>query len=116
MAWGMLTAIDLHDCALDKITDKEYISRFAKDLVELLDMRAFGEPLIEHFGDTEEVAGFTLVQLIYTSHIAAHFVNSTRAVYLDIFSCKDYSVKSMLEFCSKRFAAQSISSNIIIRR
>lgn len=52
-------------------------------------MVPFGDPQIQHFGSGNK-AGYTLVQLIETSNISAHFVEETNDMYLDVFSCKPF--------------------------
>ena len=66
-------------------------------------MRRFGETVIVNFGEDERVAGYSMVQLIETSLISAHFANLTNTVYLDVFSCKLYDVKIVEEFSTKFF-------------
>jgi S-adenosylmethionine/arginine decarboxylase-like enzyme len=65
------------------------ISNFAKALVKEIDMVPYGEPQVVHFGSGDK-AGFTLVQLIETSNITAHFCEETNDMYLDVFSCKPF--------------------------
>ena len=38
----------------------------------------------------DDKEGFTAIQIIETSTITAHFINSTGSLYLDVFSCKEY--------------------------
>ena len=52
-------------------------------------MVPYGAPRIVRFGD-EHTGGYTLVQLIQTSSITAHFVDNVNDVYLDVFSCADF--------------------------
>jgi hypothetical protein len=53
--------------------------------VKEIDMVAFGAPRIVRFG-SDHCKGYTLVQLIQTSNITAHFAEDTNDVYLDVFS------------------------------
>jgi S-adenosylmethionine/arginine decarboxylase-like enzyme len=55
-------------------------------------MKAYGEPQIIHFGEDNK-AGYTLVQLIETSNITAHFCEQDNAAFIDIFSCKEFDPK-----------------------
>jgi len=55
--------------------------------VQKIEMKAFGEPQIVMFGDANK-KGFTLVQLIETSNICAHFCEENNSMYFDLFSCK----------------------------
>ncbi len=90
-AWGLVTAIDLHDCDPEIIRDRNAIYNYTIQLCEKIKVKRFGEPIIVHFGEDERVAGYSLVQLIETSLISGHFANLTNRVYLDIFSCAYYS-------------------------
>lgn len=87
--WGWIQSLDCHACDKDKIQDAAHIAAFTKELVNRIDMVAYGEPQIVNFG-TGNKAGYTLVQLIETSNICAHFCNDTGDAYFDIFSCKAF--------------------------
>lgn len=52
-------------------------------------MKRHGECHAIHFGEGR-VAGYSMIQLIETSLISAHFADRTNAAYLDIFSGKPY--------------------------
>ena len=89
-AWGIASSFDIYDCDPEIIRDEKKIKQFTKELCELIGMKRFGETLVTHFGEEERVAGFSMVQLIETSLISAHFANQSNTVYLDVFSCKTY--------------------------
>ena len=107
-AWGRSCSIDLYDCSPELIRSRDKIAEFTKQLVDLIEMKAYGEPQIVHFGEEERVAGYTLVQLIETSMISAHFANASNGVYLDIFSCKDYEPQQAADFAKEFFQAKSL--------
>jgi len=113
--WGMSSSIDLKGCAPDRIQDEEYIRSFACELCDLIKMRRYGDPLVVDFGDDPEVSGFTLVQLIETSSIVAHFANASNAAYIDIFSCRSFDSDNAAEFCKNYFGADSFTINTINR-
>jgi len=72
--WGYHLILDCTECDASKIRDAENIRLFVKTLVKEIDMKAFGEPIIEHFGShNPAVAGYSLMQLIETSSITGHF-------------------------------------------
>ena len=89
MSWGYHLIVDSSKCLGHRIRSKTNIEMFATTLVKRIDMVAFGKPQIQHFG-TGNKAGYTLVQLIETSNITAHFVEETNDMYLDVFSCKPF--------------------------
>ncbi|NLG98599.1 MAG: S-adenosylmethionine decarboxylase [Chloroflexi bacterium] len=103
--WGWHLVLNLYDCSLEKIQSAETIRQFVIDLCDLIEMRRFGEPTIVNFGDDPRVTGYSLVQLIETSNICAHFADHSRAVYIDIFSCKKFDPEVAAEFCVKTFEA-----------
>jgi S-adenosylmethionine/arginine decarboxylase-like enzyme len=113
--WGITNSINLYQCDSEKIRSKKYISIFAQKICEVISMKAYGDPIIVNFGEEERVAGYTLVQLIETSNITAHFVNMENAVYLDIFSCKEFSPEIAEEFAKDFFKAKSLESQTILR-
>ena len=114
-AWGLSSSIDLHDCDSDLIRDEEKIKEFVVKLCELIDMKRYGECTVVDFGEDEEVAGFSMIQLIETSLISAHFANKTNRIFLDVFSCKPYSPKTAAEFAKKYFKAKDYILNSDLR-
>ncbi len=113
--WGWHLVFNMYGCDPDLIRSAEVIRQFVIDLCEVIDMRRFGEPTIVNFGEDPRVAGFSLVQLIETSNICAHFADESCAVYLDIFSCKKFDPDVAAAFCIEAFRAQKASGTFISR-
>jgi S-adenosylmethionine/arginine decarboxylase-like enzyme len=65
-------------------------------------MVAYGEPQIVMFGEGNK-KGYTLIQLIQTSNISAHFCEETNEMYLDIFSCKKYDIDEAVKVVKEYF-------------
>ena len=101
--WGLATSIDIYDCDPQVIRDADKIRRFVVELCDLIEMKRFGETQVVHFGEDKKVAGFSMVQLIETSLISAHFANLTNTVYLDVFSCKMYDPDVVVAFARDFF-------------
>lgn len=114
-AWGIACAIDIYNCNHDKIRDAEIIRRFVVELCDLIEMKRFGETQVVHFGEDERVAGYSMVQLIETSLISAHFANQTNAVYLDVFSCKPYHPETVQNFAQLFFEGTHSNLNVSLR-
>lgn len=100
--WGISSSIDIYGCDPETIRNADKVRQFVVELCELIEMKRFGETIVVHFGEDERVAGFSMVQLIETSMISAHFANQTNTAYLDVFSCKAYDPHRLAEF-SRRF-------------
>ena len=100
--WGYHLIVDGSGANPESIRDSDNIYNFTKELVEKIDMVAFGEPHIVNFGSGDK-AGYTLVQLIETSNICAHFVNEFNELYLDVFSCKPFEPAVVIDVVRKYF-------------
>src|SRR3989338_840786 len=101
--WGVASSIDIYECNPQTIRDAVKIKEFVARLCDLIKMKRYGETMVVHFGEEERVAGFSMVQLIETSLISAHFANLTNTVYLDVFSCKPYDVEVVEKFARAFF-------------
>lgn len=115
-AWGLLASIDLHGCDPELIRDAEAIKQFVVELCERIDMKRFGECTVVNFGEDERVAGYSMVQLIETSCISAHFANETNTTYLDIFSCKYYNPFEASEFAKEFFKGADYNMTYTLRK
>lgn len=114
--WGKHLILDLRGCSITKLKDKENVKSWLKELVVAIDMKAYGEPIIEHFATHSfEAAGFSAVQLIETSNICAHFSENLGEVYIDIFSCKDFSPEIAVETTAKFFNPTVARYNFLSR-
>jgi S-adenosylmethionine/arginine decarboxylase-like enzyme len=78
-------------------------------------MKAYGGPQVIHFG-TGNKAGFTMVQLIETSNICAHFVEETNDMYLDVFSCKDFDPDIVENLVKRYFGSTKIHRTLLTRQ
>lgn len=115
-AFGQHLIVDAAGCN-HRISDRESIAGFAKDLVKAIDMKAYGAPWIEHFGhDLPKASGFTLVQLIETSNVIAHFCDDTGEAYFDIFSCKTFDEATAIEVIQTYFEPIKCQTQSMIRQ
>src|SRR3990167_3294401 len=115
-AWGLAAGIDLHGCNPETIRDAEKIKQFVVELCDRIRMKRFGECTVVNFGEDERVAGFSMVQLIETSCISAHFANQTNTTYLDIFSCKCYSPRAAADFAKTFFKGSDYAMSYVLRK
>ena len=113
--WGYHLMLDCASCDKDKITDKQNIINFTKALVERIDMKAFGEPQVIHFGEDDKM-GHTAIQLISTSNFMLHAVDSSGDIYFDCFSCKPYDIATVESVFRKYFSPTRMRVNFITRQ
>ena len=113
--WGMLTSIDLSDCAPEILRSGEMIKQYAVELCDLIKMKRFQEPVVVRFGADPKVSGYSLAQLIETSLVSGHFAETDNSVYIDIFSCKYYDQTEAVEFTKNFFKAKNAIFNTTLR-
>jgi len=113
--WGYHLMLDCSGCSPEAIKDYDTIYHFTKKLVKDIDMVAYGEPQIVKFGHGDK-AGYTLVQLIETSNICAHFVDENNTAYIDVFSCKPYDDEVVMNLIIDFFGATGIRRNFVTRQ
>lgn len=116
-SWGILTSVDLHNCNSATIRDAELIKQYVIELCNKIEVTRFGDCQVVHFADhNEDVAGFSMVQLIETSLISGHFANKTNHAYIDIFSCKYYDPTIVETFSKEFFEADDVMTNVLLRK
>lgn len=114
--YGMELIIDLHDCDLTGIVNKEKLTEFFVVLCEKIDMKRHGEPLFwEDFSSTPHLHGVSAMQFIETSTIVCHPLPMLNSVYINIFSCKDFNSKVALKFCAEFWRAKKEVHTVINR-
>lgn len=112
--WGYHLILNARKCRPDAIRSSETITAFSKSLVKKIDMVPYGEPQVVLFG-TGNKKGYTLVQLIETSNICAHFVEETNDMYLDVFSCKPFQAADVKMVLEQYFAPEH-SDSLLLQR
>ena len=111
--FGYHLMLDCSGCV--GIDNKENIYNFIKDLVPRIDMLAHGEPIIEHLLPGDPKQGYSLMQLITTSNICAHFMEIDGTAYFDIFSCKTFDIELAKAVVHEYFAPAKMRVNFITR-
>ncbi len=114
--WGQHLILDLAGCPRDLLKDADHLRAWVTDLVDTIKMKAYGEPQLEHFAThSYNAAGYTLLQLIETSNICAHFAENLGQVYIDIFSCKRFDNDLAVEVCRKYFEPETVETHVLER-
>ena len=119
--YGIELILDLHGCDASKFT-RDSITEYFERLCVLIDMQR--EAL--HFWDDEglpeedkqtspHTQGTSAVQFILTSSIVIHTLDQLRAVYINIFSCKEYDPKVAENFSVEWFGATECSARFLDR-
>ena len=115
--FGMELILDLYGCDPKVISSRKKIDTFVRRLCRRIRMKRYGDPIIEHFGHRNPTtSGFSLVQLIETSAIIAHFSEALNSAYLNIFSCKAFNPDDAAAFSTEFFKAKRAGKRFIVRK
>lgn len=114
--WGISANIDLYNCDLALMQNEDAIREFVRLLCDRIKMRRYGETQVVFFGDEPRVQGFSMMQLIETSLVSAHFADASRTIYLDVFSCAPYEPEDAAKFTAEYFKASEYKVNVTYRR
>jgi S-adenosylmethionine decarboxylase len=115
--WGHHLMLDCGECDILAMQNKNHIEKWIKSLVVDIDMEPIGEPWIAQVEiDKPERTGHVAMQAIVSSHISAHFVDSVRQVYVDVFSCRKFDKETVKQSIIKYFDAGAIREYAITRQ
>lgn len=115
--WGYHLTLDCHNCDRLSIKNEQRIRDFMRSLLDRIQMKPIGDTHIEYTAsDHSDKAGFTAVQIIVTSTIVAHFVDSTGDLYLDVFSCKKYDIDKVKCTVNEFFNPTKTRTNFLTRQ
>ncbi len=116
ITYGWELILNLYECESAIISSKKKIQEYVDKLCKLIKMEKYGKAWIPYFGHKKpHTKGYSLVQLIETSSITAHFSEYKKSAYINIFSCKAYDHKKAKEFTKKFFKAKRMKTHFIIR-
>ncbi len=113
--FGYHLMLDCSGCEINYISNKEHIYQFIKNLVPRIDMISHGDPIIEHLLPGDPKQGYSLMQLITTSNICAHFMELDGTAYFDIFSCKPFDIEIAKKVVEEYFQPKKMRVNYITR-
>jgi S-adenosylmethionine/arginine decarboxylase-like enzyme len=114
--WGFHLLLDCSQGAPDRITSRRNISEFVNTLVKKIDMKKYGRLWINKFATHDpSKGGISFMQMIETSNISGHFVDKTGNFYIDVFSCKPYDRKVVVDLVQTFFKPTRIRKRFVYR-
>ena len=119
--YGQELILDLHDCDTAKFNRVD-IEKYCKELCELIKMERCDLYFWDDVGVAEEerqvhpkTKGTSAVQFILTSTIIIHTLDLMKAVYVNIFSCKEFDTNEAAEFTAKWFTSTDWKARVVVR-
>lgn len=112
--WGYHLMLDCGGCDTTTVSSEYSIKRFFAKLVEAINMEPVGPTIMKYTCKDDPKEGWTAVQVIVTSSITGHFMNSG-SCYLDVFSCKEFDIEVVKTLVKDCFEPERLRVNYITR-
>ena len=121
MKYGQELILDLHECDVSKFT-RTSLNKYFELLCEAIHMEKcecyfwddVGVPPGER-QSSPHTKGTSAVQFILTSSIVIHTLDILKAVYINIFSCKDFDAEIAKKLSVEWFKADNCRSILVER-
>lgn len=113
--YGLELILDLKNCDLSDLTE-EKMGRFFVELCDRIKMTRHGDPLYwSDFSETPHLNGISGIQFIETSNVVCHALPLLNAVYINLFSCKEFDPEDASMFCKKFWNSSSENHTVVVR-
>src|SRR5262245_8570294 len=113
--YGLELIMDRKGCPLEPLTQSK-LTQFFIDLCVRIDMRRHGEPMYwEDWSGVPHLQGISAIQFVETSNIVCHALPLLEAVYLNVFSCKEFDTEDAIKFCREYWGATSDTHSVVVR-
>lgn len=114
--WGYQLILDCGGGDQLLMSNRDNVEKWIRKLVKDIDMTPVGDPKIEYTAsEFPDKAGFTVIQIIVTSSIVAHFVDELEQIYLDVFSCKKFDTKIIKDSIESSFRCTKMREYYLTR-
>lgn len=114
-SYGKELILDLHNCDVERF-NRESIRGYFIELCKLIDMKRcdlhFWDDLEtpeEEKQTSDHTTGTSAVQFILTSNITIHILDKPGKVFVNIFSCKEFSCSKATDFTQHWFGGNVVN-------
>lgn len=120
VCWKELV-LDLGDCDIARF-NRGNIKHYLVELCKLIGMKHEDLYWWDYEGDSkgykqapDHLKGVSAIQFITTSNITIHTLDVPRKIFLNIFSCKKFDAKLVMQFSSRFFRGKVMRSTVLRR-
>ncbi|MBU1289815.1 S-adenosylmethionine decarboxylase [Patescibacteria group bacterium] len=109
--------LDLKNCEkIEKLSSKKFVENFIFELVKIAEMKAIIKPKVLYYEHEEkEESGVTGFVIIADSHVSIHTYPFKESLYLDLFSCKKFNSRKIVNLVQKTFEPKKLTKKLIKR-
>ena len=113
--YGLELILDLKGCDLSDLSREKLADYFIR-LCDLIRMQRHGDPVFwEDQSGIPHLHGISAVQFIETSNLVCHALPRLKAVYLNLFSCKEFDTEAAKRFSTEFWGAESVVFTVVTR-
>ena len=109
---GYSLHLNLYNCDGGVLKNDKLLRLYAREVCNYMELVRHGETIIEH---STGHPGYTLVQLLETSSLTAHFAEEMRSAYIDLFSFSNFNVDEFIRFTKEFFRATHTRHKLLYR-
>lgn len=119
--YGVELILDLHECDISTF-NRSSLENYFVELCDLIDMQRCELHFWDDLNVPEEdkqtsphTTGTSAIQFILTSNITIHTLDILQKVFINIFTCKDFSTSEAEKFTVEWFGGIVVNSVVINR-
>lgn len=113
-AVGHHLLLDLYDCDVRRLEDARLIKRILRALPTRVGMKRISEPTVKKYSSkTDE--GLTGFVLLAESHCSVHAYPRFATAHCDVFSCKPFNARVIVDYLKKAFKAKNSIERMVVR-
>jgi S-adenosylmethionine decarboxylase len=119
--FGYSYLLDMYGCRPGSADDMELTYRFLEELVDRLNMTRMSQPVVIH-GPREkgvelfpEKAGVSGWVPLIESGVQIHSLEPTHFITLDVYSCKPFGFRTVLDFARETFGFEKYEDHLVER-
>ncbi len=119
--YGVELILDLHDCDVTTF-NRSSLKKYFVELCDLIDMQRCELHFWDDLDTSEEekqtsphTTGTSAIQFILTSNIIIHTLDILQKVFVNIFTCKDFSTSEAEKFTAEWFGGKIVNKTVIRR-
>jgi S-adenosylmethionine decarboxylase len=109
---GIHLIIDGFKCNKERLNDKALILAILDQLPEQIGMKKLSKAVVVKGRGKPGWTGFVLIE---TSHISIHTFTRENYIAIDIFSCKKFNSKQLIDFFKETFEIKKMKKWVIKR-
>jgi len=102
-----------HGGALDS---PDGLSQFLVGLVDTIGMRVLDGPIVATENGESDRYGHSAVVILYESHAAVHTYPARATLFLDVFSCKPFDERTVLDACRTFLGEFTVMERMVVDR